>query len=86
MFTVEIISFTVLLIYSGLFIIFAILTGKPLKAISMNAISGSFVLILLCLVKDFLSLNISFNIYTLAVSVILGIPGVILQILIQMIF
>ncbi len=83
---IKIVFFALLAIYGCLFLIFAALTGKPCKAMIINSISGCFALIILSLLKNILSLNIAVNIYSLLVSVIWGIPGVIIQLIINTIY
>lgn len=83
---VKIVFFALITIYGCLFFVFSALTGKPFKALLVNSVSGCFALIILSLLKNLLSLNIAVNIYSLLVSVILGIPGVIMQLMLNSIF
>lgn len=68
-------------IYTVLLFLFAFTSGKTLKAIGINSFSGVILLSVLSVLKGFLGLNIFFNLYTILLSLIWGIPGVILQIL-----
>ena len=83
---VKIVFFALMAVYGCLFLVFAALTGKPSKAFLLNAVSGAFALIFLSLLKDFLTLKLAINIYTLLVSVIWGIPGDIMQLMLNTLF
>lgn len=83
---VLIVSFTLLIIYLLLFTVFAVLTGKPLKAVAINSLSGCALLFLLSALEKYLMTGLAVNIYSIAVSVIWGIPGVIIQLLIKILF
>ncbi len=83
---IRIVFFAIIAVYLCLFLVFAALTGKPFKAILINSVSGCFALIVLSLIKNLLSINIAVNIYSLLVSLIWGIPGVIMQLTLNSIF
>lgn len=83
---IKIVLFALVIIYFLLFMIFALLTGKPFKAFVINALSGSLLLVILSLLGKYLKINLAVNIYTLAVSAIWGMAGVIMQLLINILF
>ena len=83
---ISIVSFALILLYVLLFLPFAILTGNIIKTIILNSFSGIILLLLLCLLEKFLQCGLMINIYTLLVSAFLGIPGVIMQLLIDLLF
>ena len=83
---ISIVSFSLILLYVLLFLTFAILTGNIIKTIILNSFSGIILLLLLCLLEKFLQCGLMINIYTLLVSAFLGIPGVIMQLLIDLLF
>lgn len=83
---ISIVSFALILLYVLLFLTFAILTGNIIKTIILNSFSGIILLLLLCLLEKFLQCGLMINIYTLLVSAFLGIPGVIMQLLIDLLF
>lgn len=83
---ISIVSFSLILLYVLLFLTFAILTGNIIKTIILNSFSGIILLLLLCLLEKFLQCGLMINIYTLLVSAFLGIPGVIMQLLINLLF
>lgn len=73
-------------VYTVLLFLFAFSGGKTFKLLSINALSGLILLGLLAILKKFLGLNVFFNIYTILMSIIWGIPGVIIQILSNTLF
>ncbi len=73
-------------IFFALMILFAIMTGRPLKALFLNFLSGIILLVIICLLEKYLFTGLRLNIYTLSVSGFLGIPGVIMQLLIKILF
>ena len=83
---ISIVSFALILLYVLLFLTFSILTGNIIKTIILNSFSGIILLLLLCLLEKFLQCGLMINIYTLLVSAFLGIPGVIMQLLINLLF
>ena len=72
------------ILYGIGFIVFALYSRKPFKLIFINLFSGIAVLILASILGKYLGYSLFINIYSLSVSTILGIPGVILLVLIDM--
>ena len=68
-------------VYTVLLFLLAFSGGRIFKLLSINALSGLILLGLLAILKKILGLNVFFNIYTILMSIIWGIPGVIIQIL-----
>ena len=64
-------------IYLVLFVAFCILTKKPFKTILFNAIVGLFAFVIIDLTSVFTGVWIPINEYTVAVSVLGGLPGTI---------
>ena len=67
--------------YSVLLIIFSILTKRPFKALLYNGFFGLFSFILIDLTALFTGIWIPINDYTVAVSLLGGLPGVILLVI-----
>ncbi len=72
------------IIYGLGFIVFALYSRKPMKLIAVNLFSGVAVLILASILGKYLGFSVFINAYTLSLSGIMGIPGVILLVLISM--
>ncbi len=86
MFTIKIIVFSLSVIYLLATIFLSFLYEKPLKILLFNSFLGLVLLSLLCIIKKYLALTLFFNIYSLSVSVIWGIPGVILMLVVNILF
>lgn len=81
---IKIILNVVAIIYGIGFMVFALYSRKPIKLISLNLFSGIAVLILAAVFGKYLGFSVYINAYTLSLSGIMGIPGVILLMLISM--
>ena len=82
----KIIFICLCIIYGFLYFIFAVGTNKPFKTIIFYAFLGLIGLTIVNLTSKFSGVYISVNPYTLSISAILGIPGTISLLLLQMIF
>lgn len=67
----------ILLIYLVIYFYFAAKTKKFFKSISLVAIIGVLSLVILHLLEPIINIKLPLNIYTLSLSVLTGIPGVI---------
>ncbi len=83
---VTIVLIVLSVIYLFGLIIFALRSRKPFKFLGLNALAGFFAVSLMSFVAPFLKITLFFNIYSLLVSLIWGIPGVIMILLTNMFF
>lgn len=72
------------IVYGIVFLILALYSQKPIKLIAVNLFTGITVLILAAISGKYLGFSVYINAYTLSLSGIMGIPGVILLILVNM--
>ncbi len=82
----NIIVISVLILYVIILSVFAFRSGKPLKLLGINMLSGFFSLMLLSLCADYFNIELNFNIYSFSVSQIWGVCGVIMIIVTNMFF
>ncbi|MBR6573192.1 MAG: pro-sigmaK processing inhibitor BofA family protein [Clostridia bacterium] len=75
---IKIIFIIIAVIYSILLIVFSILTKKPFKSLLYNALIGLFLFIFIDLTAFFTGVWIPINDYTVAISILGGLPGVLL--------
>lgn len=86
MITIRIIGIILCLVYFLLFLYFAIKSRRPIRFMVYNAGLGVLFLIISTVIGDYFEISVNFNIYTLLMSGLWGIPGDILMILIDLLF
>ncbi|MBE6761854.1 MAG: hypothetical protein E7551_06165 [Ruminococcaceae bacterium] len=82
----KIIFICLCVVYGFLYFIFAVGTNKPFKTIIFYAFIGLAGLTLVNLTSKLSNVFIPINAYTLSISALLGLPGTISLLLLQMIF
>ena len=73
-------------VYTVMLLLYAYNSGSFYKMLSINGASGAFLLIFLSVIKNFIGISLYVNVYTLSMSLIWGIPGVIMQIIFNIFF
>ena len=79
-------AIVLLAVSSFLIIIFAILSGKPIKTLFFNSFLGIFVLLMINLTSKFSGMYIPYNYFSVVGASAFGVPGVCLLLVLQMLF
>ena len=82
----RIVIISLLLIYGFIYLILSVKTCKPFKTMFLFAFLGVVSLLIINLTAKYTGINLQVNEYTVGISGIFGLPGVIFLLIINMIF
>lgn len=82
----KIVFIVLLVIYSLLMLVFALLEKRPLYTLFMFMAVGVLVLLVVNLASPFTKISLPINLYTVIGSALCGVPGVITLLLLNIIF